>query len=298
MRTTISQLRVLEAVARTGSFSGAARELGITQPSVSTQLRAVEGQCKLKLIARDGHKIRVTRFGDTVLPKVRALLTIMNEIEDLLEDERSLKTGALRLGYSTDQFAMPVISRYMGAYPGIKLETRCMASLDVVSHLKKGEFDAAFITAKEPPDGLTVERLRTDRIVLMVPADHPFAARGQIGWGELARCAIVCRETTSGTRIIFETAAKDSAVPLQPLIALGSWQSMRAGVLAGMGVGVALAGELDESDRIKPVEIDDPGLWASHYLACLPEMREATAVDRFFDVASGFRDDVMTDRKT
>lgn len=298
MKTTISQLRVLEAVARTGSFSKAAQELGVTQPSVSTQLRAVEGQSKLRLLAREGHKIRLTRFGETVLPKVRALLTIMNEIEELLDDERNLKTGLLRLGYSTDQFAMPVITRFMGTYPGVKLETRCMASLDVVHHLRRGEFDAAFVTAKTPPEGLSAERLRTDQIVLMVPAGHRLADVETIGWPDLADQSIVCRETTSGTRIIFEDAAREAGARLPPLIALGSWESLRAGVLAGMGIGVALAGEIESGDRIKAVEIDDSGLWASHYLACAPDMREAAAVDRLFTVAAGLRDDAMTAAKT
>jgi DNA-binding transcriptional LysR family regulator len=294
MKTTISQLRVLEAVARTGSFSKAAQELGITQPSVSTQLRAVETQSRLRLLARNGHKIKVTAFGDTVLPKVRALLTIMDEIEQLLDNERNLRTGLLRLGYSTDQFAMPVISRYMRAYPGVKLETRCMASLDVVELLAKGRIDAAFVTAKAPPANLVAERLRTDPIVIMVPADHPLAGRDAVTWKDLADHTILGRETTSGTRIIFDKAAARACADLKPLVTLGSWESMRAGVMAGMGVGIALLGEVEAGDRIRTVRIEDRDLWASHYLVCGPQMREAAAVEGLFDIAAGFCDAAAT----
>ncbi len=294
MKATISQLRVLEAVARTGSFSRAAADLGITQPSVSTQLRAIEAQSRLRLLSRDGHTIRVTHFGDTVLPKVRALLTIMDEIEGLLENEQNLRTGLLRLGYSTDQFAMPVISRFMRVFPGVKLETRCMASMDVVELLKKGQIDAAFVTAKTAPADLSAERLRTDPIVLMLPANHSLAGRQSVGWGDLAQHTILCRETTSGTRIVFDEAARRSDVNLKPIVTLGSWESMRAGVIAGMGIGVALLGEVDPGDRVCTVRIDDSDLWASHYLVCSPPMREAAAIEGLFGIAAEFRDAAMT----
>ena len=91
MKISISQLRVFEAVARTGSFSRAAEELGITQPSVSTQLRAFENQSRSRLLARDGHSISPTRLGHLILPRVRALVTLANELEQVLTEERSLK---------------------------------------------------------------------------------------------------------------------------------------------------------------------------------------------------------------
>ncbi|MCB1488388.1 MAG: LysR family transcriptional regulator [Bauldia sp.] len=288
MKTTISQLRVFEAVARTGSFSRAAEELGITQPSVSTQLRAIESHGKQRLIAREGHTITVTRFGNIVLPKVRAMLSILAEIERVFDDERSLQSGLLRLGYSTDQFAMPMISRFMAAHPGVKVEARSMASIDLIDLLRRGLIDAALITARSPPDGLSCERLRTDPIVLMVPVGHPIAGAGVVTWAELARYPIIRREATSGTRMIFDEAARAAGVSLRPLIDLGSWESMRAAVLAGMGVGIAVRGEVEPDDRIAVVGIDDAGLWASHFIAALPEMRHSATIDGLFAIATAF----------
>lgn len=285
MRVSISQLRVLEAVARTGGFSNAAAELGVTQPSVSTQLRALENQTRSKLLDRDGRRLTVTRFGEAVLAKARALLSIANEIERMLEDERNLESGLLRLGYSTHQFAMPAISQFMAAHPGVKLEARSMASLDLIELLKGGRLDAAFVTAQAPPEDLACEKLRTDEIVLMVAPEHPFAGRGRIGWSDLVAHPLIRREGTSGTRIIFDRAAQAAGAQLRTILDLGSWESMRAGVLAGIGVGVALLGEIDPGDRTVVVRIADDALWASHFVACMPEMRQVAAVDALVNIA-------------
>lgn len=290
MKTTVSQLRVLEAVARTGSFSKAAQELGITQPSVSTQLRAVEQQSRQRFLARNGHTISITRLGNIVLPKVRALLSLMNEIERVIDDERTLRTGLLRIGYSTHQFAMPVISRFMSIYPGVRVEARYMATFDLIDLLKRGLIDVAFVTGKGPPGELACETLRTEPIVLMVPADHPFAVSGHVSWSELVTHPVICREEASATRRIFDEAAAAAGAMPRSSVELGSSESIRAGILAGMGAGIALRGEVEVDDRIAMMAIDDADLWASHFVACLPEMRQSASIDALFDIATSTRE--------
>ena len=285
MKLSISQLRVFEAVARTGSFSRAAQELGITQPSVSTQLRAFENQSRARLLARDGHAISPTRLGDTILPRVRALVTIANELELVLTEERSLKRGVLRIGYSTHQFAIPILSKMMAAHPGVKVEARSMASLDLIDMLNRGAIDAAFITAREAPADLECVKILTNDIVLMLPAAHPLAGREEIDWPDVTGFPLIRREGTSGTRRIFDQAAEQAGISLRTVLDLGSWDSLRCAVEAGIGGCIALEGEVEPNERIAIVRIRDKDLWASHYLACAPDMRGVATVDALFDVA-------------
>ncbi len=286
MKITISQLRVLEAVARTGSFSKAAKELGITQPSVSTQLRTIEAQSRSRLLARDGHTVTPTRLGQLILPKVRALVTVANELERILSEARTLERGVLRIGYSTHQFAIPVISRFMAAHPGIKLEARSMASLDLIDLLDRGQIDAAFITAQTPPERFSAAELLRDEILLMIPATHPLAAAGRVGWEALAGLPLIRREETSATRQIFDRATRAAGVNLNTVLDLGSWGSLKSAVIAGIGGCVALGGEVEPDARIAVLRIADSGLWAGHYLACQPEMRAVAAVDALFATAT------------
>ncbi|MEO0819833.1 MAG: LysR family transcriptional regulator [Pseudomonadota bacterium] len=282
MKVTISQLRILEAVARTRSFSKAAKELGITQPSVSTQLRALEKQSRAQLLVRNGHDIRPSRLARMALPKVRALVSLAEEVEGLLREQEALGSGLLRVGYSTYQYAMPTISRFMARYPGIKIEARSMASLDLLDLLDRGEIDAAFVTAQEAPEGLCSAKLFTCDIVLMLPADHALAGRGEADWHEIEALPLIRRERTSSTRILFDRAAARAGVKLSTVLDLGSWGSLRAAVEAGIGGCVALRGEVEPNDRVSVLTIRDPALWASHFVACASEMREVAAVDALF----------------
>ncbi len=287
MKITISQLRVLEAVSRTGSFSLAAKELGIAQPSVSTQLRTIENQSRSRLLSREGHTVTPTRLGARILPKVRALVSLAGELEAILADERALENGVLRVGYSAHQFSMPVISRFMAAYPGVKVEARSMASLDLIELLDRGRIDVAFITAKTPPARFVSNKLRTDEIVLMVPCEHPFAGRTDVAWRELEGQPLIRREESSATRKIFDDAVEAAGVNLRTLLDLGSWGSLRAAVIAGIGGCVVLHGEIALEDQVSFFRINDKALWAAHYIACAPEMRNVAAVDAMFGAAGG-----------
>ena len=285
---TLAQLRLLDALARTGSITRAARALSISQPSVSTQLRTLETRYRMRFFNRKGQALEPTAAGLALLPRIRALLALADEIENALQATCELKQGRLRVGYSTHQFVMRVLGEFMDRHRGIKIEARSMASFDLLALMRAGEIDAAFVTMPFLEADLAVLELRREPIVLMVPRDHALAAGGRIGLRELEALALVQRESSSGTRRTLEGAAVQAGVRLRTVLDLGSWESMRAGVLAGIGLGVAMAGELGEDPEIAAVAVDLPGgrpLTVGHYLVCLTETRPLAAVDALFAIA-------------
>ncbi|TVQ54431.1 MAG: LysR family transcriptional regulator [Rhodobacteraceae bacterium] len=283
---TLAQLRMLEAVARRGSFSRAAEALGVSQPSVSTQIRALEARYRVRLIARNGHDIRPSAAAEALMPKIRALLALAEEVEAALRAERELLTGALRVGYSTHQFVMAALSRFMAAHPGVRLEARSMASFDLLEMLRRGALEAAFCTLPAPEPDLDCLEICDEEIVLMVPAGHALAAAGAADWPTVARTPLIRREPASGTRRVFDAAAAAAGVAPITALDLGSWESMRAAVIAGIGVGVAMRGEIGVDPAVAAVRVAD-GLTVRHYLAATPEMRAVATVAALFDAAAG-----------
>lgn len=281
---TLAQMRMLEAVARYESFSRAAEALGVSQPSVSAQIRALEARYRLRLIARHGHDIRPTPAAEALLPKMRALLALAEEIESALRAERDLLTGALRVGYSTHQFVMPALSRFMAAHPGVRLEARSMASYDLLDMLRRGALEAAFCTLPGAEPDLDCLELRREEVVLMVPAGHRLAQAGVVDWATIARTPLIRREPASGTRRVFDAAAAAAGVAPITALDLGSWESMRAAVIAGIGVGVAMRGEIGVDPAVTAVAIAG-GVEVRHYLAATPEMRAVASVAALFAAA-------------
>nr|WP_321457878.1 LysR substrate-binding domain-containing protein [uncultured Cohaesibacter sp.] len=283
MKLSINQMRAVEAVVRTGSFSAAAKELGISQPSVSNHLSALEKHYRTQLIHRNGRQAEATETCREILSRIRSVLAMTDEIELALEGRRRMQAGSLRLGYSTYQFAMPILSNFMTRFPDVDIEARAMATNDLLPLLEDGKFDVVFITAKEAPQNLHVKKIRTERIVLVVPQGHPLCEKGKASWLDVASNALVQRENSSGTRRVFEKAAQAAGVSLKTVLALGSWGAIVTTINSGMGIGVAMEGEVLASNNLVTIPVEDETLTVSHYLACLPEMQHVSVINAMYN---------------
>ncbi|TCP60512.1 DNA-binding transcriptional LysR family regulator [Rhodovulum bhavnagarense] len=283
---TVAQLRAVEAVARLGSFSAAAQELNVSQPSVSNHIAAAERLSRALLFNRQGHSIRPGPALEVLLPRIRALLALYADVERDLVAARDLAMGALRIGYSTYQIAMPVIGRFMQAHPGIEIEARALASADVLAGVEAGRLDIGFVTGREVPAGMQGWALVETPVVLVAPPDHPLADKGWADWAEIAELSLIQREKGSGTRQLFEGAAKLARIAPKTVLALGSWGSIVAMVREGLGLGVALAAELTKGDGLVPVRISEGRLTAQHFIICQKDMAHVAAVQAFVSLAS------------
>lgn len=283
---TLVQCAVLEAVARTGGVGAAARAIGLSQPSVSNHLSQIEGRLRTRLFDRDGHRFAPNERLRELLPRIRALLTIAGEIDAMLEGHGTLERGRLAIGYSTHQFVMDALARFIARHPGVRVEARSMGSHDLLDALRRGALEAAFVTLAAPEPGFECLELRREKVVLMLRREDPLAAAGPVGWDTVARLGLIRREAASGTRRVFDAAAAAQGLGLRTALDLGSWESMRAAVARGVGAGVAMAGEIEPDDpRIVAVPIAEPAPEVGHYLAALPELRGTAQVSALYAVA-------------
>ncbi|MBE1284040.1 MAG: LysR family transcriptional regulator [Rhodobacteraceae bacterium] len=285
-RLSLSQLRAIEAVASRRNFSDAAGLLGVSQPSVSNHVTAVESRFGMQLFERRGHQAVQSRELEQLLPKLRTILTLVEELEGEMEGRRALETGHLRVGYSTYQVAVPILTSFMQRFPNVQVEARSMASSDLVNRLESGDLDVVCITAREVPGQMSGICLRDMRIVLAVPETHPFATKRSVTLKDLAGQPLIQREVTSNTRKLLEARAALARVPLTTILAVGSWGSIVEMVRAGVGLGIGLDVEVDDVPGIVRVELEDKSLTASQFLVYLPERRVVSAVQAFLSTAS------------
>ena len=115
---TPTQARAFLAVAIEGSFTGAAKRLNLSQPSVTTQVGLLERQYKVELFHRIGRGVRLTPAGNALLPTVRRLFTSLDEATAYLEDLRGQRQGYLRVGSYTPHRFIVLVSRYKKRFPG------------------------------------------------------------------------------------------------------------------------------------------------------------------------------------
>ena len=282
---SLRQLQALEAVARTKSFTAAAAEMGVSQPTVSNLVVSAERQTKLKFLHRQGNLITPTEHFETIRPKIRALLELKSEVDLQVSDRSDLRAGPFWVGYSTYQTAMPCIARFIHAHPKVTLNARALASDDLLPLLRNGEIDAAFVTAPEPPEGFHCLQITACRIGIVTPKGGPFGKVDVLSWSDLEDVRLIQREPQAGTRRIFEAAANRADARIQTVLGLGSWGSITTLVREGVGHGIGLDVEMTQTDAdLRFVPIDDDHLKTRQYLIAIPTMAQTSSVRLFFDI--------------
>jgi DNA-binding transcriptional LysR family regulator len=235
----LRQLRTFELLARTGSFTGVARELSISQPAVSAQIQALEQELGLRLLDRLPRGVRLTAAGEVLLGYARRMLNLEAEAAAAMLEQRGAQATYLRLA------ASPTIGAYLlpqllGQFKRLHPEMRSIADIEpssrVVEALQSYAVEIGLVEAPVEETDLVVAEFLSDELVLVVPAGHPLAGHGPISVSELQAWPMVSREPESGTRALVEEALSALGVRLAPAYELGGVEAIKNAVLMGLGV--------------------------------------------------------------
>ena len=279
------QLRAFHAVASAGGFTRGAARLGLSQPALTVQVRALEQAYGVELFRRRGQRTELTEFGREVFRQAQQLFARLDDLEQLLGAAGSLRTGRLALGADGPFAVMDLLAAFLQRYPGMRVTMRLGNATRALADLREGHTDVAVLNLIEQGNDLFSRPLLRDRLVMLVKAGHEWAERTAVDLDELSAAPLILREPGSATRALLADAF--AAADLVPRVALelGSREAVREAVLAGLGIGVVFARELVPDPRLQSLAIRGGDLGATVSLVCLAERRELRAVAAFFDVA-------------
>ncbi len=241
---TLDQLRVFVAVAERLHVTQAAAALNMTQSAASAAIAALETGLATKLFDRVGRGIALTEAGLLLLPEAKAVLTRLAQAEQALDDLQGLRRGRLALHASqtiAGYWLPPLMHRFHLAWPRVALSLVIGNSAQVARAVLEGDADLGFVEGDVEDPLLARTPLAADRLVLVVGAAHPWAARTGLEAAELGGTGWVLRERGSGTRQVFETALAGFGIDPRRLdvrMELPSNEAVRAAVEAGAGATV------------------------------------------------------------
>ena len=279
-------LRAFDAVARERSFTRAAAAAGVSQPTLSSQVRALERAYAVRLFERRGRGVALTELGERLFAVSARLAGIEDEAEAVLAGSRALAAGLLRVAADDALHAMPILAELRRRHGGLTFRLAIGNSAAVLQSLLDDEVDVA-VTAKVAPDPrLDSVRLRGDRLVLFVPLGHFWARRARIRLADLAGQPVVLRERGSFTREVFERAVGEAGIALGKVTEVATREGVREAVAAGFGVGAVFAAELGADRRFRAVVVADAALDVAEYAVCLRARRNLTPVDAFMKIAA------------
>lgn len=234
------QLRALEAVARLGSFTRAAEELHMAQPTVSVHIRKLTESIGATLLEQSGKCIRLTAAGEQVYAACGQVSQTFATLDEALADLTGLKAGKLRVATTTagEYLLPPLLAQFVKRHPGIEVSLHVSSRQTVLQRFGADIDDLYLLTS--PPRGGTVvtHPILANPLIALAPAEHPLATERDIAFERFAREPLLVREPGSGTRLALEQTY--AAHGRQPAIAmeLGSNDAIREAMLAGMGVAL------------------------------------------------------------
>lgn len=242
----LHQLRYVIAVAEHGSFSKAADELFLSQPSLSVQVRKLERELGVTLFDRLSRKVVLTGAGEAFVRHARAALVDLDRARSCAVDEQQLRAGRVAVGAPPSVAArmLPrMLAEFGERYPGVdvRLMERNQPS-EFEGMVANGELDLAVVRRPRSRADLAERVLIRERIVVLLPGNHPLAGAGVVAARDLADERFVAMERGSGLRALFDSTCQRAG--FEPDVTVETTQLATLWGMVESGVGVALVPRL------------------------------------------------------
>ncbi len=240
MNVTFRQLKVFEAVARHLSYTLAARELHLSQPAVSMQIKQLEENTGIALFEQLGKQTYLTEAGREMYHYSRAIAKQLEEASEVLEHLKGIQRGRLDISVAStaNYFATRLLAAFARRYPGTSFSLDVTNRETLLQQLQENEKD--MVIMGKPPEGmeLVAEDFMDNPLVVVAPPDHPLAGKIGIPLDRLQNETFVVREPGSGTFIAMERFFAEHSVSLSTGMQMTSNEAIKQAVEAGLGLGI------------------------------------------------------------
>jgi len=237
---TLRQLKVFEAVARNLSFTRAAEELYLTQPTVSIQIKQLSDIVGQPLLEQIGKRIFLTDAGRELLRVCRDIFESLDRFEMLMSDMKGVKTGKLRLAViTTAKYFVPrLLGVFCQRYPGIDVTLKVTNRERVLQRMADNQDDLYVLG--QPPEQMDVEfeSFLENPLIVLAPGNHPLAGQKNIPPQRLTEEQFLMREPGSGIRLATEEFFAARGLKLKVRMELGSNEAIKQAVAGGLGLAV------------------------------------------------------------
>jgi len=287
MRVNHQHLRVFHVVALEGSISRAARRLGVSQPTLSQQLRTLELRHRVALFDGRRQPLQLTEAGRRLFAITGRLFAIADEVENFLDGVSGGEAVAVRLGSDSPVYAARLVAAFAEHNPGAGVSVRIGNAEEVVDWLRDGRLDAAI--GSDPPfdDFFFYLPIYRDSLALAAPQQHPLAECSIVALEDLACETQLVREPTSRTRRASERLLEHAGIVPRRIIEFHTREAIREAIALGLGVSFFYSAECPPDPRVcyRPISFEAETPTFMGYLICQAEQRRAPLLKSLFAAA-------------
>ncbi|MBT3888387.1 MAG: LysR family transcriptional regulator [Nitrosomonadaceae bacterium] len=238
--STLRQLEVFETINRLGSFTRAAEELCVTQPTVSMQIKNLTDAIGLPLFEQIGKKMYLTEAGRELHQACLGIFEHLTQFEMIAADMKGLKAGKLKLAVVTtaEYFAPRLLGMFCQQYPEIEVSLEVSNRKHILDRLANNMDDLYILDLPPKSEEIIVQSFLQNPLVVLASVNHPLAKKKKITLKRIAEEPFIFRENGSGTRIETESFFTKQNLKLKTKMTLGSNEAIKQAMLGGLGVSV------------------------------------------------------------
>jgi len=287
MNITFRQLEVFEVVARLLSYTKAAKQLHLSQPAVSMQIKQLEDNLGLPLFEKLGRKIYLTEAGREMYHYCKTIAQQLDEAQEVLEQLKGRKSGRLEISVATtaNAFVTHMLSKFNKRYQGVTVSLDVTNREQLLSQLAENDKD--IVIMGRPPDDadLITEVFADNPLVVIAAPDHPLLTETQpIRLSKLQDQTFVVREQGSGTRTAMQRFFDEHNLSITSSMEMNENESIKQAVQAGMGLGVVSIHTIElelETKRLVVLNVEDFPIMRHWYLVHRKEKRLSPITQTF-----------------
>ncbi len=235
---TVRQLQTFASVAKHSSFARAAKELHLTPPAVSMQIKELEAAVELPLFERSGRSVRLTMPGEYLLVYARRALATLKEAGDVMARLRKVQGGRVTIGMvSTAEYFLPrLLARFRSEHPAVEMRLVVGNREQLSRLLHDNEVDLAVMGRPPREFDTRAEPFAAHPLSIIASPEHPLARRREIAPKALDAEPFIVREPGSGTRAAMEQFFREHRIAASPIMEMTSNETIKQAVIANMGL--------------------------------------------------------------
>ena len=301
LHLTLRQLQVFESAATLLNFSLAAKQLYLSQPAVSMQIKQLEESVGLPLFEQIGKKVFLTEAGRELLHYSRNITQQLAEMAAVFDEMKGLGHGKLTISVvnTANYFTPQLLARFCQRYPGINVNLQVANRDAVLKQLADNSTDLAILG--QPPDGLDIsaDSFLDNPLVVIAAPNHPLAKLKRIKFALLAEEIFLSREQGSGTRSAMERIFAEHNIQPRISMEMETNEAIKQAVQAGMGLGILSLHSIElelETKRLAMLNVEHFPLLRHWFVAHRSNKRLSGAALAFKDFLLTEASNIMTVR--
>lgn len=254
------QLRYFCAVTKTGSFTKAARQEHISQPSLSQQVIKLEDEFGTKLFTRQGKEIKLTNFGESFLPKAESILRELAAVKAEIQENREIVKGQVNLGITSSApplFLPQKLEDLCRSYPDIDVTVTEDATPQLLRSIQAGDIDVAVVALPVSIPSLISAELMRERLFAAIPNAHPLCHHKILEVGELSEFPFLALRDSEFSNVYANVFLRARAHP-RTTFESSCYLSILAMVCAGRGVSLLPEHAITNETGCRFIQIADP----------------------------------------